>query len=125
MALLQFSYIRRYLLINSDVTSCAIVYKTFRSAKKLPNTFLYLLSYFIFSDGVGTVASVGVLFGTEELGLEGIGLVIIAALVPLSALIGKLQFDLRPFTSFVKIMCTLFCVNSDLIIFTYIYSTVL
>eukprot|EP00002_Diphylleia_rotans_P005120 TRINITY_DN1416_c0_g1_i4.p1 TRINITY_DN1416_c0_g1~~TRINITY_DN1416_c0_g1_i4.p1 ORF type:complete len:318 (-),score=58.44 TRINITY_DN1416_c0_g1_i4:179-1132(-) len=68
------------------------IFKTFKNARKLPNTFRYLISYLIFSDGYNTVGSVGVLFGTEELGLEGTGLVVLAIIVPLAALIGNIFF---------------------------------
>lgn len=65
-----------------------IVIKTAKNAKRLPNTFRYLLAYFIFSDGYNTVGSVGVLFGTEELDISDTGLIILAVTVPIAALIG-------------------------------------
>jgi UMF1 family MFS transporter len=54
----------------------------------LPHTRTYLLSYFIFSDGYGTLSSVGILFASDELGMDNSELIVIAAIVPIIAVIG-------------------------------------
>jgi len=44
-------------------------YRTFKEAKKYPNLFRYLLCWFLFSDGLNTMATSAVLFATSELGM--------------------------------------------------------
>lgn len=59
---------------------------------RLPDSFFFLLSFFIFADGYSTISSVGILFGSDELGMTDTELVIIAALVPIFAIAGNLGF---------------------------------
>ncbi|ORY44774.1 hypothetical protein BCR33DRAFT_716734 [Rhizoclosmatium globosum] len=46
------------------------VFKTIGRAKKMPNTFLMLLAWFLLSDAVTTVGSTTILFATNELGFS-------------------------------------------------------
>lgn len=52
---------------NYIMASLKSVRETARHVRKLPNTLLFLVSYFLFSDGYSTVSSVGVLFATQEM----------------------------------------------------------
>eukprot|EP00002_Diphylleia_rotans_P004350 TRINITY_DN1317_c0_g1_i1.p1 TRINITY_DN1317_c0_g1~~TRINITY_DN1317_c0_g1_i1.p1 ORF type:complete len:463 (+),score=104.06 TRINITY_DN1317_c0_g1_i1:187-1575(+) len=68
------------------------VYRTIREARQIPTTFRFLISYMIYSDGFNTVASIGVLFGSEELGMEMKELLILAMIIPISAAAGNFFF---------------------------------
>jgi UMF1 family MFS transporter len=67
-------------------------FATVRHARKLPDTFAFLVSYFLTSDAVSTVSTVGILFAREELGLGTGELLIVALLVPIFALIGNYAY---------------------------------
>lgn len=82
-------------------TSIRDVIQTIRHVKKLPQTALYLISYFLCSDGYNTIASVGVLFATQELKADAVTLGAMLLLVPFSAFAGtwvwfkiKMRFSL-------------------------------
>ena len=68
------------------------LFRSFLAIRRIPRTFLYLFSYFIFSDAYSTISSVAVLFGRREMHLDNTKLVIIAIVVPFSALFGNLLF---------------------------------
>jgi MFS transporter, UMF1 family len=55
---------------NYITVSLKSVAETVRHVKKLPNTMLFLVAYFLFSDGYTTVSSVGVLFATQEMNVQ-------------------------------------------------------
>lgn len=65
------------------------LWSTLKIAHRLKNTYRYLVCYFFFSDGYGTVGSVGVLFGSDELGMTSGELILVAVLAPLFAGIGN------------------------------------
>eukprot|EP00163_Fabomonas_tropica_P034047 TRINITY_DN9284_c0_g5_i1.p1 TRINITY_DN9284_c0_g5~~TRINITY_DN9284_c0_g5_i1.p1 ORF type:complete len:612 (-),score=126.14 TRINITY_DN9284_c0_g5_i1:103-1938(-) len=68
------------------------VFKTLKQAKHYPHTFMFLGSFFIFSDGYSTIASAGVLFAAEELCMTSAELGIIALIPPLTAFFGNYAF---------------------------------
>ena len=77
---------------NPIVLAWITMYQTFAEARQFPNTFIFLIAYFIYSDGVSTISFVGVLFGREELDMEDSELIYIALIVPLMALAGNYLF---------------------------------
>ncbi|GJJ74853.1 MFS transporter, UMF1 family [Entomortierella parvispora] len=62
--------------------------KTLREAKSLKETFKYLISWFIVSDGSSTIISLAIFMGKKKFLLNNTELMIGAILVPFSALIG-------------------------------------
>lgn len=62
--------------------------KTLREAKSLKETFKYLISWFIISDGSSTIISLAIFMGKKKFLLNNTELMIGAILVPFSALIG-------------------------------------
>ena len=69
-----------------------LVFNTLSKCKQLSNTFWFLAAYFVYSDGVSTLASVAVLFAREELEMSDQEIIILAIIVPFCALIGNLFF---------------------------------
>ncbi|KAJ3211175.1 Autophagy protein 22 [Dinochytrium kinnereticum] len=61
------------------------VWITFKRARKLPNTFLFLVAWFLLSDALTTVGSVTILFAQNELGFSSTEIVIVAIAAPLTA----------------------------------------
>ncbi|KAJ3298608.1 Autophagy protein 22 [Rhizoclosmatium sp. JEL0117] len=61
------------------------VFKTIGRAKKMPNTFLMLLAWFLLSDAVTTVGSTTILFATNELGFSSTEILVLAIAAPLTA----------------------------------------
>ncbi|KAJ3159691.1 Autophagy protein 22, partial [Irineochytrium annulatum] len=59
--------------------------KTVMRARKLPNTFLLLVAWFLLSDGLTTVGSVTILFAQNQLGFTGTQLIILAIGAPITA----------------------------------------
>ncbi|KAG0226136.1 Autophagy protein 22 [Mortierella sp. GBA43] len=62
--------------------------KTLSEAKSLKETFKYLISWFILSDGSSTIISLAIFMGKKKFTLDNTQLMIGAILVPFSALIG-------------------------------------
>jgi UMF1 family MFS transporter len=61
------------------------VYQTLRQARKLPNTFLFLVAWFLLSDGQTTVGTVTILFAQNELGFTSTEIIILAIGAPIIA----------------------------------------
>ncbi|KAJ3112528.1 Autophagy protein 22 [Phlyctochytrium bullatum] len=71
---------------------------TIRRARKLPNTFLLLMAWFLLSDAMTTIGSVTILFAQNELGFSGTEIIAIAAAAPITAAGGNflwLKFQQR------------------------------
>ena len=66
--------------------------KTIREAKKLKNTFWFLLSWFFYSDGYSSIASTAILFGKSALNMTNTQLLIISLVAPLTAIMGNYFF---------------------------------
>jgi UMF1 family MFS transporter len=64
------------------------VFKTVSQASKLSQAFIFLLSWFMMSDALGTIVHVAVLFAKSELAATQIQLFIVATITPLMAGIG-------------------------------------
>jgi UMF1 family MFS transporter len=62
--------------------------KTLREAKSLRETFKYLVSWFIISDGSSTIISLAIFMGKKKFLLNNTELMLGAILVPFSALLG-------------------------------------
>ena len=67
-------------------------FHTVQSATQYPHMFRYLISFFMFSDGINTIASVGILFGQTELGMTGTELVFILLESEIFAAMGNVLF---------------------------------
>ena len=74
---------------NHFLFSWKIVFKSFAKWREIPNTFLYLAAFFMFSDGMHTLAQVAILFCSTKLGLSALETFIVALLFPLSAIFGN------------------------------------
>ncbi|KAJ3210743.1 Autophagy protein 22 [Entophlyctis luteolus] len=61
------------------------VWGSVKKAKKMPNTFLMLLAWFVLSDGLTTVGSTTILFATNELGFSTTEILVLAIAAPLTA----------------------------------------
>ena len=68
----------------------ASTFRTFQNITQLPQTFIFLIIYFIYSDTFSTIASVGILYARTQLCLGPLHLFIIATLVPFIALFGSM-----------------------------------
>ena len=73
---------------NYIVFSWKRAYYTILEIWDLPQTFRFLISYFLFSDIYSTIAGVGILFGQLELGMTTAELTILSLVVPLCSFIG-------------------------------------
>ncbi|TFK68937.1 MFS general substrate transporter [Pluteus cervinus] len=62
--------------------------------KKLKNTFLYLLAWFLLSDGFTTITSTAILFGKTTLNMQPSALILIGVLTPLSGILGSLVWPM-------------------------------
>ncbi|KAF9538898.1 Autophagy protein 22 [Mortierella hygrophila] len=65
---------------------------TIIQARKLPNAFAFLISWFFLSDGYTSIANVAVLFAKTSLRLSQTLLILLSLVVPICALIGTLAF---------------------------------
>ncbi|KAJ3028978.1 UNVERIFIED_CONTAM: Autophagy protein 22 [Siphonaria sp. JEL0065] len=61
------------------------VFKTVGRAKKMPNTFLMLLAWFLLSDAMTTIGSTTILFATNELGFTSTEILVLGIAAPLTA----------------------------------------
>ncbi|PKK60127.1 MFS general substrate transporter [Rhizophagus irregularis] len=66
--------------------------KTLGSAKKLTQSFKFLISWFLLSDGFSTVVSVAIIFGKKNLEVDNTQLTIAAIIIPVCAFIGVYIF---------------------------------
>ncbi|KAI3657510.1 hypothetical protein MP638_001203 [Amoeboaphelidium occidentale] len=65
--------------------------KTFYAVKhfkRLPNTFLYLVAYFIFSDALSTIGQIAILFARSNAQMTDTQIAIAVAITPIGALFG-------------------------------------
>ena len=67
-------------------------FNTFRHAAQLKQTFLFLMSWFVYADGYSTIATVAVLFGKSSLNMTSLQLAVIAGATPLLAVMGNYFF---------------------------------
>ncbi|KAF8942308.1 Autophagy protein 22 [Haplosporangium gracile] len=65
---------------------------TIVQARKLPNAFAFLISWFFLSDGYTSIANVALLFAKTTLRLPQTLLILLSLVVPICALIGTLAF---------------------------------
>ncbi|KAK3847897.1 MAG: autophagy-related protein 22-like protein [Linnemannia gamsii] len=77
----------RYVLYSWSRVGGTIV-----QARKLPNAFAFLISWFFLSDGYTSIANVAVLFAKTSLHLSQTLLILLSLVVPICALIGTLAF---------------------------------
>ena len=68
---------------------CISIYEALRSARSFHNTLAFLAIYFVYSDGYGTIGSVGVLFATENMCMSSTGMGLLVFLITVMALIGS------------------------------------
>jgi UMF1 family MFS transporter len=64
------------------------VFKTVSQAGRLSQAFIFLLSWFIMSDALGTIINIAVLFAKAELAATQIQLFIVASITPFMAAVG-------------------------------------
>ena len=57
-----------------------------------PNLFKTLIAWYLYSDALNTIGSIGILFAQNELGLNGIYLIILLLQIQLLAAIGNILF---------------------------------
>lgn len=87
-----------------------------KKAYQLKNLFLLLISWFFYSDGYATIATVAVLYGKNELHMSDLELVIVSLIAPLAGIFGAL-FCLHVLHGYFKlsakkIVISLICVIS-------------
>ncbi|KAJ3122555.1 Autophagy protein 22 [Physocladia obscura] len=70
---------------NYLVYSWVKLSKSFRRARRMPNTFVMLFAWFLLSDAMTTVGSTTILFATNELGFSTTEILILAIGAPLTA----------------------------------------
>ena len=63
---------------------------TIMSCRQVPNTFYFLISFFFYSDGMFTLAQLAILFCREKLGMTNAQALVVAALFPITGLIGNI-----------------------------------
>lgn len=68
------------------------LFETLKKTRKLPNTFWYLISYFLFSDGFATLANVSVVFARDELNVESHQLLFATLCASFCSIIGNFSF---------------------------------
>lgn len=93
--------------------SWKIVFKSFAKWREIPNTFLYLAAFFMFSDGMHTLAQVAILFCSTKLGLSNLETVVVVLLFPVTAICGNFMFfwiqkQTQLTTKYVLIICLSF-----------------
>ena len=65
---------------------------TLKEARKIRNTWRFLLIYFVYSDGYGTISSVGVLYALEKICMPSMRLGLMVILINIMAAAGNLLF---------------------------------
>jgi len=76
------------------MTSYRSTADTLRQASKLPQTFRYLMLWFVFSDGVSTTGRIGLLFAKHDMCASVTNQFLVAITVPIAAAIGSWLFYL-------------------------------
>ncbi|KAJ3064097.1 Autophagy protein 22 [Podochytrium sp. JEL0797] len=74
---------------NIVLFSTKQVFTALSEARKLSNLFTYLLGWFLYSDSFNTLVSVSVLWAKDQLGFTSTEILLLAAEVPILALIGS------------------------------------
>ncbi|KAI9338165.1 autophagy-related protein 22-like protein [Obelidium mucronatum] len=69
------------------------VYSALKKCRKLGNLFLFLLGWFMYSDAFNTLTNVALLYAQSVLGFTTVDILIIAAEVPILALLGTFAFN--------------------------------
>jgi len=84
---------------------CIAIFEALRSARQYPNTLIFLALYFVYSDGYGTIGSVGVLFATENMCMSSMSMGLLVLVITIMALIGgyvalfvQRRFEIEPKT---------------------------
>jgi UMF1 family MFS transporter len=75
---------------NYILFSWTTVIKSIAKWRKIPNTFLYLLAFFFYSDGMHTLSQIAILFCSEKLKLSNTETIVVSTIFPISALIGNI-----------------------------------
>ncbi|KAJ3412289.1 Autophagy protein 22 [Chytridiales sp. JEL 0842] len=99
---------------NTFTYSWKKVFNTVRKARRLPNTFLFLGAWFLFSDGEQTVGTVTILFAQVELGFSATEIIGLAIAAPIVAGAGNflwLRFQRWKKWSTKKMLIFLLCLN--------------
>jgi UMF1 family MFS transporter len=78
--------------INRITFSICQTIRTIRTCRRLPNTFLYILSFFMFSDGCNTIGTVAVVFTKTFLNADISLLMVCSLIAPISGVLGGFFF---------------------------------
>ncbi|ETO23250.1 hypothetical protein RFI_13930 [Reticulomyxa filosa] len=78
--------------VNVFTYSIIKFYVSLREGHQFPHLFRYLCTYFLWSDGLNTIASCGILFAQQVLLMTSLELVVLLAEVQLSAILGAFVF---------------------------------
>ncbi|KAJ3275199.1 Autophagy protein 22 [Terramyces sp. JEL0728] len=78
---------------NPLLNSLLLLKSTLQKAQKLKELFKFLIVWFMASDGASTISTVAILFFQTELGISQIGLVIVAIISPIAAILGNYFFN--------------------------------
>ena len=94
------------LLLSETLLS---VFHTVKRARHIPNTFIYLVAFFMFSDAHATINTTAILFGKNALGMSSTELLIVSIVAPRCGLIGnyvmlKVQRRLGLSTKFMNVL---------------------
>ncbi|ORY48449.1 MFS general substrate transporter [Rhizoclosmatium globosum] len=73
--------------------SCVKVFHTFKKARKLGNLFVFLVGWFMYSDAFNTLSTVAILYAQSALGFSTTDILVLAAEVPILALMGTVLFS--------------------------------
>jgi UMF1 family MFS transporter len=79
-------------VLETPISLLLIVIRSFSHCRRLPNNFLFLLSYLIYADAYGTICTVAIIFGKTSLEMTASECVILATITPVFALIGVFFF---------------------------------
>ncbi|KAI8928699.1 vacuole effluxer Atg22 like-domain-containing protein [Entophlyctis helioformis] len=87
--------------VNYIVFSWLSVFKSIKKARQLPNTFIYLLAFFFYGDGMNTLGFAVVLFTRDKLKMSNFEALVVAGLFPVFAIVGS--FALASMQSYFRI----------------------
>ena len=82
----------RKIRVNGCTLSIVRLYILIREGYQLPNLFRYLFSYFLWSDGLSTLVTCGILFAQDELKMKENELSYMVLELQISAVIGAFLF---------------------------------